>query len=322
MRPEVLSALPALVEAGTLSAEQAAALAAEARDERISVRAELRLTLYLGVLLVLAGVGLLVRESYASLGPLGLAVLLGLAAAGCLALVVGRAPAFSWGQVASPHLAFDYLLLLGLLLAAADLAFVEWKFTPLGANWPWHLLIVSLVLLAAAVRYDSRVVFSLALSTFAAWRGVSVSRLHELLDAGATLRWNALACGALCVLLGFLLVQSGRKPHFEPVAVHLGWLLAFGALISGLDSRTVAGQLFTLAVVAIGVGLAVHAFRRRRLTLFALAALAAYVGTSYAAVKLFDDGKASCFWFAVTPLPLVIGLVMAARKMRTLGEEG
>jgi hypothetical protein len=60
------------------------------------------------------------------------------------------------------------MLLLGVLLASADLAYIEVKFTPLGDAWPWHLLIVAVLSGLLAFRCDSRVVFSFALTTFAA----------------------------------------------------------------------------------------------------------------------------------------------------------
>src|SRR6185295_17929070 len=103
-----------------------------------------------------------------------IAAALGVAAAACLAWVHRTAPPFSWGETRSPHFASEYLLLLGVLLLGADLAYVETQFTPLGDAWPWHLLMLSAVGALLSVRYDSRIVFSLALSTFAAWRGVSV----------------------------------------------------------------------------------------------------------------------------------------------------
>src|SRR4030095_4591081 len=136
-----------------------------------------------------------------------LAVARGRAAAAALVWVARVAPPFSWREVPSPNLVFDYMLLLGVLLAAADLAYIEMRFTPLGANWPWHLLIVAVFTGLAAFRFDSRVVFSLALSTFAAWRGVSVAHLAPDVwqSAGSSLRWNAIACGVLFVGLGFAL---------------------------------------------------------------------------------------------------------------------
>src|SRR5881628_79966 len=166
MNPDVASALEDLGDRGVLSQAQAALPLRAARGEIVSIRTELRVLVYAGVLLVTAGAGLLVKENLGAIGPVGIALALALGAGAALGWVVRRAPPFSWAEVPSPNLAFDYMLLLGVLLAAADLAYVEVKFTPLGPNWSWHLLIVAVFAALAAFRFDSRVVFSLALSTF------------------------------------------------------------------------------------------------------------------------------------------------------------
>jgi hypothetical protein len=70
--------------------------------------------------------------------------------------VIRSAPPFSWGEVESPSVAFDYVLLLGLLLFASDLAYVEAQFTLLGPRWVHHLLVVASVYVVAAYRWDSR----------------------------------------------------------------------------------------------------------------------------------------------------------------------
>src|SRR4051794_24452647 len=159
MNPDVADAIPRLVEAGVLPPDEAPRLLRVARGELLSVHGELRALLYAGVLLITGGVGLLVKENLDRIGPVAIAVGIGLAAAAALAWVIAKAPAFSWGPVPSPHLAFDYMLLLGVLLAGAELAYVEWKFTPLGAHWPWHLLLMALLAGVAAFRFDSRVIF-------------------------------------------------------------------------------------------------------------------------------------------------------------------
>src|SRR6266851_1773307 len=91
-----------------------------------------------------------VAQHQDEIGPLAIATGIALAAAGSLIWVTRRAAPFSWGEAPSPSLAFDYVLLLGLLLVAADLAYVEMQFTVLGAHWAYHLLIVGVVGLVAA----------------------------------------------------------------------------------------------------------------------------------------------------------------------------
>lgn len=317
MNPDVTEAIPRLAEAGVLPPDRAPRLLRIARGELLSVHWELRALLYVGVLLVTGGVGLLVKENLDRIGPVAIAAGIGLAAAAALAWVIRVAPPFSWGEVPSPNLAFDYTLLLGVLLAAADLAYVEVKFTPLGPNWSWHLLIVAAFTALAAFRFDSRVVFSLALSTFAAWRGVSAARFGtDLLWHGSedAVRWSAIACGALFAVLGFSLKRTGRKSHFEPVAVTLGWLLVLGALASGMgETRWV---LYTLALLVCGAALAAGAFHFRRFPLFAFGAVAAYAALSRLVLHGVLAESLGCFWFFVTPIPVIVGLILAQRRLK------
>ena len=111
--------------------------------------------LYAGVLLLTSGVGVLVAERQQEIGPLAIAGGIALASAACLVCVARQAARFSW-RGRSPNVAFDYILLLGLLLFASDLGYMESQFTVLGPRWPYHLLIVGVVYLLVAYRWDSR----------------------------------------------------------------------------------------------------------------------------------------------------------------------
>ena len=317
MNPDVAQAIPKLVETGALPPEKAPLFLRVARRELVSVHWELRALLYLGVLLVTGGDGLLIKENLDRIGPAVIAAAIGLAAAAALVWVERVAPPFTWKQAKSPNLAFDYILLLGVLLAAADLAYIEAQFTPLGANWPWHLLIVAVFAALAAFRYDSRIVFSLALSTFAAWRGVSVAYFGSTLLGGVedTVRWNMLGCGLLFAVLGLVLAKTYRKAHFEPVAVFLGWLLILGALGSGMVEERWEG--WTTALLFTGGGLAAGAYMVRRFPLFAFGVVAAYVALTRLAFGFGLDGVTlGCFWFFCTPLLVIFGLIMAQRRMK------
>jgi hypothetical protein len=320
VQPEVAQAVERLVAEGVLAPEKAAAPLRSARGELLSVRFELRALLWLGVSLVVAGVGLLVKENLDRIGPLAIAVALAVAAAACLAWVARVAPRFSWDEQASPNLAFDYVLLLGAMLVGADLAFIEVKFTPLGAGWPWHLFFTSLLYAALAVRFDSRVVLSLALSTFAAWRGVAMGSL-----ASAPLgRWqpslvraNAIVCGALFVLGGWLLVRLRRKAHFEPVAAHMGWLLMLGGLGSGMVEGP-AGRMWAAwaaVLLVTGAALAWGAARARRFWLFAMGVLGAYAAISRFVIEAVRYGTMRNLWFLVTSVALIVLLVASQRRL-------
>jgi hypothetical protein len=280
MNPDVVSAIARLGRDNVLGSAQAALFDRVARRRLVSVRFEIRALLYAGVLLLTAGVGLLVKEHHQDIGPWAIAGGLGLAAAACLAWVIRKAAPFSWEEIPSPNVAFDYVLLLGLLLFASDLAYVEVEFTLLGPRWSHHLFIVGAVYLFAAYLWDSRTILGLALTTLAAWRGISISLLSGSLwrsDAG-DLRANALAMGALYMAAAALAVLRKRKAHFEEVYANAGLLLFLGALVSGVLGSRVNWAVWLAALLVVAVLVMWLSFRLGRSVYFVQGVVAAYIG--------------------------------------------
>src|SRR5262249_51131950 len=137
--------------------------------------------------------------------------------------------------------------------------------------------------LAAAYRFDSRTVLSLALSTFAAWRGVSASLPFSSAGPGneaAAIRANALGCGLLFIAVGILSVRLRRKAHFEAVWTTLGLLLLFGGLLSGVfQADRTSWPLWEIPLFLCAAGTILVAYRLRRPLDFALGVLAAHLGS-------------------------------------------
>jgi len=317
MNPDVVAAIARLRADNVLSGQQATLFGRVAGRDLVSARFEIRTLLYVGVLVLTSGVGVLVVEHQQDIGPWAIAGSIALAAAACLVWVVRKAPPFSWDEVQSPSVAFDYLLLLGLLLFAADLGYVEAQFTVLGSRWVHHLLVVGSVYLLAAYRWDSRAVLGLALTTLAAWRGVSVSLLSGSLGPGdpGELRANALALGALYVALATLTARLERKAHFEPVFGNAGLLLLLAALVSGALGAPSA-RVVWLVVLLAAAGLVMWiSFRLGRSLYFAQGVLAAYVGLVRILFVPFGHSVSSIPLFVAALLALgALALIFAAHR--------
>lgn len=318
MNPDVAFAADRLAREGVLTREQAALFGRVARRDLVSVRPELRAVLYGGVLALLSGVGILVQQNLDRIGPLTIAIALWLSALGALTWTARHAPPFSWGRETSPHLAFDYILLLGVLLTGVALAYTEVQFTPLGPSWRHHLLVMSLIAAGLAVRGDSRMLASLALTSFAAWCGINASPLQRGFweMAEGPLRSTAIVTGLFFVFLGFLLVRTGRKAHFEPVCAHLGWLLVLATILSGVGGSGAAGRLYQLGLMVVGAGLALLAFRTGRFGLFGMGFVAAYVGLSALVLAALPDPFLAYLWFAATGVVVLIVLLVAHQKVK------
>ncbi len=317
MQPEVVQAIGALREKGILTDPPAAYLLRVAKGELVSLRLEIRTLLYLGVLLLTTGVGLFVREHHDRIGPAAIASGLGLSAALCFVYVICRAAPFTWERGPEPGAAFDYVLLLGLLLVAADLAYLEVQFRLFGPEWSYHLLVVSILCLLAAFRWDSAVALGLALTSFAAWRGVSVNVLKGVFGPGhiEETRWNAVACGFVFAVVGILFSRLGKKLHFEEVWVNLGLFLLLGGLLSGVFGVHFWGWWFAVlvAVAAVVTGLA---FRAGRTLYFAEGVIAAYLGLLRLLFEAFERVHTGASFFLVVAASSagVLGLIFAAHR--------
>jgi Predicted membrane protein (DUF2157) len=318
MDPDLVDAIESLHRERVLTDTQAAPLLRAARGDLISVERELRTALYLGVLLVTSGIGLFLKENHERLGPAAIAGLIGVGALGCLAYAWRRLPGFTWESAGTGMLGADYVLLLGVLLVGADLGYLESQWRVLGPEWPYHLLLLSGIALALAYRFDSRAVLSLALTSFAAWRGVAVSLSLAGLGRPTVpaVRANALGCAALFLAAGFASVRARRKAHFEPVYVTLGLLLLFGGLLSGVFQYGASNWLLWEApLVAAAALVIVVAYRRRRALDFSIGVLAAYFGILRI---LFDalSGAGGFFVVAASALAVIALLVRAQRRMK------
>ena len=322
--PDVAAAVTRLSREGALAPDQARLFGRVARGELVSLSVAIHTLVYLGVVAVTTGVGLLFRNEIANLGPLTIALAVGIAAALCLAFVARRSPAYSPGEVGSPHFAFDSVLVLGALLAAGDLAFIESRFSPLGAQWPFHLLLVSLFYLALAFRFNSRTMFALSLTSFAAWRGVASTSVERAVfgffNDTEAVRLNALACGIAFVILGREMGRRRIKAHFEPAAAHLGWLLILQAIAWGIDSGPAAG-LHRIVLVVVGTGLAWFSWRGARFALFVFGVIAAYLGLMVGLADAVDDTTAILFLVGASSIVLVFGLAAVHRRFPKEAEE-
>jgi len=174
------------------------------------------------------------------------------------------------------------------LLLGTDLAYLESRYRVLGPNWSWHLLLLSLVQLAFAFRYDSRAVLSLALASFAAWRGVAITLPAGMLFGRyeQTIRLNALAVGALFIAAGIGLMRAGRKAHFEPTFGNLGLLLLLGSTVAGAYGTTRLDGFWLPVLAVAAVGTVTLGYRARRSDYFAQGVLAAFLGFLRLAAEL------------------------------------
>ena len=221
-----------------------------------SVFYELRVVLYLAVLLIVAGAGMLLKDNLDRIGHVAIAVAIGVIAAICYYHAVRKQL-----KGESRSIVGDYVLLLGALLLSADTAFIETEFHLLQNHWALYLPLLAVIHAATAYILESRLVLSVSVAALAGWFGVSHHVDDLFFEYGElwTRGLQALECSA--VVLGWRIANSkiGGYPQFNEVldnyAINLGFWA--GLIWCQADSSILYGVLVVtiLSVVVIRNGL-------------------------------------------------------------------
>lgn len=298
LRPEIEQ----LISDGHLPADRAALLIAIEERNIVSVHALLRFLLWGGVALIVGGAGAWFSANAAQLGP----AIVTLSGAALAMLAYGFA--FLLRQRAGEHgVAAEYLGLLGALLLSADVAFAESQFVIL-ANWTHHLLILASIHAAYAYATRNRLVFTVAVTSLAAWFGVDQHEAFSLTGIEGGLRLLG-AASAILVWRLMHLRYSAPYPRFERVlehaVVHLGF---WGTLVMIADNSWQWLGIVLLLVIASLVGLWIRSTEGHDLQ-FIWIAVYTLVGIDILIVENLDAATLVILWLTISSLAAVFGLI-------------
>jgi hypothetical protein len=301
----VIALLKEMHQAGELSSGQLDVLTDIHLQKRCSVHQELRAAIYAGVLLMSAGVGLTIRQYFAQLGDIAI---IGSLTAGALAAFLYcflKGNAYSNGEVASPGILFDYVLLFGCTLYAADVGYIETQFHVLGDSWHNYLLVSAALFFFLAYRFDNRLVLSMALSTVAGWFGFQLSL--RFLSFHNYYQESAIAYGLITFAAGSLLNRFAVKKHFFDIYLNFTVHFLLVALLTGIAEYRFASWHLPVMAAAIAA-VAVYSMRTRRFLYMLYAILYGYACLSVVALDFFH-GTAAMYLYGIVSSLSVIGLI-------------
>jgi hypothetical protein len=279
------------------------------RRDRFSLFVELNAILYLGVVALATGIAWTARDYSGRAGDTVILLMLALLAIVSFGYCFVKANPYSNAETESPSFGFDYVLYFACLVLAATLAFVETRFA-IFHGWDTHLLIASLVYGVLAYRFDNRFVLSLALSTLAAFLGLTLG--FDTLDTDR-LRLAGFFYGACLIGIGVLSKRYAIKPHFLDVYLQLGANAMLLAAVSGVLDNDGGWEyllvLLVLSAVSIYLGL-----RFKRFAFVAYGTLFGYAGLSLRVIDGLSDDTLVLLYFVVTGSLVVFALVLIARR--------
>ena len=307
----ILTRLEQWKEQGKISPEQQVHLAGLSGGEPLSLFLELNVLLYAGVLAFVAGLGWTVSTWSQQLGDVLVLTILSIVLAACFWYCFSRAPAWSSAETSAPSPFFDYVLYLGSLVWALELAYLENRFHGLPRQSDFYLLATAGLFFFLAYRFDNRFVLSLALSSLAGWFGLTISHWPSHQDAAY--RQYAILYSLLVGVAGATLQRRGLKRHFLGTYLNIAANVLFWALLSGVFNRQGYAVWLLALLAACGASLA-WGLARRQFSFVAYAAVYGYVGVSSILIRDMNSETAILGYFFVTGVAMLVMLIMIARR--------
>ena len=309
-----------LVAEGLLPSAQAAAIEADERTRPFSLHYELRALLYLGITLLVGGLGVLIYQHIDSIGHEVIVGTITVAMAASFAYAARHRAPFTWGEVTRTAIAADYLLLFSCLLFLVLEGYLQAQYGIFGTRYGLVTILPAGLFFYLAYRFDHRGVLSMAITALAAWVGVSVAPL-----AFFTQGFPAEELSAPGLLLGLGLLAAGlwselrrRKQHFAYTYMLLGSNVALLAAMVRLfedvgyrPSRLELWRVWLVALLVLGIcAVLVWYARRTHFYLFLLLAAGygyvAFSAALFLPFKLFSSSdKLLVLAFLYFPVSLV-----------------
>jgi hypothetical protein len=281
MRPHDLNELK---ERGLLSEEQYAQLHPIYTKRVISVFYELRIILYLGVMLFTTGVGILIYKNIGDLGHLILIAILFILTAYCFHYSLKHSRQYTHEKVESPTPFYDYIVLLGCLLFISVLGYLQFQYELFDNGMGITTLVTAAFFFFAAYRFDHLGVLSLAITALASFWSISISPQKWYSGdflSGSNLHITAMAFGAIVSAVAIGLDKKGIKKHFTFTYLNFCSLIYLFGAVSGMfiDDHV---YVIYLLFLYLGCGLIAYYAHLKKSFLFMLyAAVFGYIGTTY-----------------------------------------
>ncbi|SHL21155.1 Predicted membrane protein [Chitinophaga jiangningensis] len=323
-----------LQRAGHLSPGSADKLQNAAATRLFSLHWELKTILYLGVLLLSGGLGILVYKNIDTIGHQVILVAIAAACAGCFYYCYRHKKPFTWEKVSSPTPFFDYILLLGCLLFITFITYLQGTYTVFANHYGTAVFIPLVVLLFSAYYFDHIGVLSLAITNFAAWLGVNISPYALMgglsLNDSHLIRTGALLGVGVC-LADFLSNHFHKKAHFGFTYRNFGTHIFLIACLAGMFSSdfgfTISEGInyYFVWFILLAAGCCWcfrDAFKHRSFYFLLIVSLYAYVAVSYVIIRLLilvDDIGAvytGFLYFIASAIGLIVFLVKANKKIK------
>ncbi|MBN8825322.1 MULTISPECIES: DUF2157 domain-containing protein [unclassified Spirosoma] len=310
--------LAALNKQGILPTEQQAKMAEIEQKKPFSVHWELRSMLYIGILLLSSGLGLLVYDNFDQIGHGALLAAIAIACFGSFFFAWRYRPDWTLSETKSRSTFGDYALILACLLFLTLEGYAQYAYNVFGGRYGLVTLLPALLFLPIAYRFDHRGILGMALTALISWVGVTVRPLELYFKTNFFDRptvFSAIGLSLVLIALAFVLQRRKIKAHFTYTYLTMAGNLLMVALLGGLFNFEELRIGFAVGLAAACVVLDRFARQEQSFLFLLMSVVYGYIGATYLFFYyLHLDDEAYYWYFILTGIALVYYLMSQLPK--------
>ncbi|RPE07979.1 DUF2157 domain-containing protein [Chitinophaga lutea] len=279
-----------LAEEDRLSPSSMEKIRAVTASTLFSVHWELKTILYLGVLLLSGGLGILIYKNIDTIGHQAILALIAVLCAGCFYYSNRHKLPFSRQKVPAANAFADYTVLLGCLLFITFITYLQAQYNVFGTRYGSATFIPMLVLFFSAYYFDHLGVLSMAITNFAAWAGIAITPFEILSRndfSSDRIIYTGLAIGVVLIVAGILSTAKDFKQHFSFAYHNFGTHILLIACLSAMFVLP-DFMLWFIVLGACCAGIYYTAMQARSFYFVVIVVLYAYTGLSYVVIRGID----------------------------------
>ncbi|WP_426485572.1 DUF2157 domain-containing protein [Flavobacterium sp. 2] len=295
-----------------------------------SLNAELKLFLYLSVLLFTSGIGILIYENIDTIGHIAILSILLIVIVVCFYYCFKNAKGFQKSETGFEHPVLEYLVLAANILTCIFIGYLQFQYKPFGEHYGLATLIPTIVSFFCAYYFDNKSVLTIAITGLAAYIGLSVTPQDIFNDsnnlyASQNLSYSAVMLGVLLILWTIYSRRISLKTHFSLIFLTFALHIISIASISNLTSYdTLNWMLFAIVLVSSTFYFYKASYENKAMSLYVFMIVYGYIGGNIILFRIFENVDFSDIWelfVFLLPAYFICSIVLFIKLIKKFNKE-
>lgn len=293
-----------------------------------SLNAELKMFLYLSVLLFTSGIGILIYENIDTIGHVAILSLLLIVTVACFYFCFKNSIGFRKSETTFESPVLEYLVLLANILTCIFIGYLQFQYKPFGAHYGLATLVPTIVSFICAYYFDNKSVLTIAITGLAAYVGLSVTPqdvFNNDLYLNQSLSFSAIMLGVLLILWAFYSDKIALKTHFKLIYLTFALHIISIASITNMVNEYYGFWLLFSAILAGSCYYFYKAsYELKAISLYVFMILYAYIGINIFLFRIFENIDFEDIWMLFVlaiPAYFIGSIVLFIKLIKNFNKE-